>query len=221
MQYLFQINSRKHYGTVGSIPNNTFYLRAQKIPLYAKSFLQIKYRRHIQLITLQIYTLSMTIQEIKYLQYITGRGHEYYYSYTEDELLEIFDNDYLDTYSKKIIIMLLPIYSQQYQLCFVHYLNDPTNIAVMSIKSRKMISATSVSIFEDNSPLSDANSYEIQPKLWIRDLCHIQRTKNILPSQNGTMEQTIGFDIKPGLLIYSYYKLIDIVNSARLINKLQ
>ena len=95
------------------------------------------------------------------------------------------------------------------------------NIAVMSIKSRKMISATSVSIFEDDSLLSYANNYEIQPKLWIRDLCHIQRTKNILPSQNGTMEQTIGFDIKPGLLIYSYYKLIDIVNSARLINKLQ
>ena len=147
----------------------------------------------------------MIIQEIKYLQYITGCEHEYYYSYTEDELLKIFNNDYLDTYSKKIIIMLLLIHSQQYQLYFVHYLNDPMNIAIMSIKSRKMISATSVSIFEDDSPLSYANSYEIQPKLWIRDLCHIWRINDILPSQNSTLEQTIGFDIKPGLLIYSYY----------------
>lgn len=221
LQYLFKINSRKHYGTLGSIPNNTFYLRAQQIPSYAKSFLQIKYMRHIELITLQIYTLSMTIQEIKYLHYVTRRGHEYYYSYTEDELLEIFDNDYLDIYSKKIIIMLLPIHSRQYQLCFIHYLNDPTNIAVMSIKSRKMISTTSISIFEYKSLLNYVNSYEIQPKLWIRDLVHIQRTNDILPLQNNTIEQTIGFDIKPGVLIYSYYKLIDIINSARLINKLQ
>ena len=43
----------------------------------------------------------MIIQEIKYLQYITGREYKYYYSYTEDELLKIFNNDYLDTYSKK------------------------------------------------------------------------------------------------------------------------
>lgn len=213
MKYSFIIDSQKYCGEFDEIFNFTkFYLRAKPIPDKAISFLRIKYMQHICLITLDIYDLSLTKYQAKYLKYFTKSNREYYYSYIENDLLNICDNDYLDIYSEKYIVMLLPIYAKSYQPCLIHCCDNDANANVASLALRNETTIVTSPIRLADTIYNTYDYCEILPGLFIYNtMCYSINAADI----------AVEFNIKPEILLDGYQKLMNIVHATRLIKKLQ
>lgn len=232
VNFIIKLNeSQMQRFTLDSIirSNNLFRLRVRSL---TEEDIQSLKKRAVSINTYKIYVYNYEQKLIKMFNRLTFYDEIFYLQYrlyNSDDLLDIINNnDYLDVYSYKLVIIILPIQNGKYHLALSKSSFKKNQSIMVGIYDslKHLLMPTGIYIKNDKVRIDQDFLNYFNTSKNLNEVANFQAISKIINDANSLKEIKysriidIKFNVDYKQLFDGYDKLNDIVNSLKLLRNL-